>query len=387
MSLKSSTRLNKYISESGICSRREADRYIEQGNVIINGRKAKIGDQVFAGDRVIVNGNSLEPKKAEDIIFLAFNKPEGITCTTEESTKGNIVDYVNHSSRIFPIGRLDKDSQGLIFLTNDGDIVNKILRAGNKHEKEYVVTVNKPITDHFITAMANGVPILGETTKKCQVTKESPFVFKITLIQGLNRQIRRMCEHFSYEVTKLVRTRIMNINLKGLPVGDWRDLNEQEMAGIYKLIENSSSEGKHSSKSSKSKGWDEKRPERTGASERQFKKPKSRERPFNNSTIKPDKKYSTEGNRSGSDKSSKNKGKGWDDKRPEKNNNVDRRFEKSKSGDRSFKKSGPKPDEKLFNKSHRSKNSGPAKNSSGKNKNRPANSKSGGRGKRRSSGR
>ncbi|HXA02566.1 MAG TPA: 23S rRNA pseudouridine(2604) synthase RluF [Cytophagaceae bacterium] len=337
MSIKSSTRLNKYISESGICSRREADRYIEQGNVIINGRKAKIGDQVFAGDRVIVNGNALEPKKAGDIIFLAFNKPEGITCTTEESTKGNIVDYVNHSARIFPIGRLDKDSQGLIFLTNDGDIVNKILRAGNKHEKEYLVTVNKPITDHFITGMANGVPILGETTKKCQVAKESPFVFKIILIQGLNRQIRRMCEHFGYEVTKLVRTRIMNINLKGLPVGDWRDLHEKEMAEIYKLIENSSSEGKNSA----------------------------------------------------SGRSSRNKSEGWDEKRPEKNNNSDRRFEKQKSGsiDRPFKKSRSNPDDKPFNKTHHSKNSGQKNNGTGKNKSRPPKGKSGGRGKRRSSGR
>lgn len=239
---KSSIRLNKYISESGICSRREADRYIERGNVFINGKRAKIGDQVSAGDRVMVNGNTIEPRETEQAIYIAFNKPVGITSTTESSTKGNIVDYINHSERIFPIGRLDKDSQGLIFLTSDGDIVNKILRAGNKHEKEYLVTVNKPITDQFIEGMTHGVPILGVVTKKCVVKKESPLVFRITLVQGLNRQIRRMCEHFNYEVTKLERIRIMNISLKGLPVGDWRELTEAEMAGIFKAIKNSSTD-------------------------------------------------------------------------------------------------------------------------------------------------
>ena len=166
----------------------------------------------------------------------------GITSTTESSVKGNIVDHVNHSERVFPIGRLDKDSQGLIFLTNNGDLVNKILRAGNNHEKEYIVTVNKPITDQFIIGMSKGVPVLGIMTKKCKVTKESPFVFKITLVQGLNRQIRRMCEHFEYEVTKLERIRIMNISLKGIPVGDWRELTEQEQAEIFKMIAKSSSE-------------------------------------------------------------------------------------------------------------------------------------------------
>ncbi len=235
------TRLNKYISESGICSRRQADKFIENGNVFINGKRAKIGDQVLPTDRVVVNGNAIEPRKEEDAIFIAFNKPVGVTSTTEASTKNNIVDYVNHSERIFPIGRLDKDSQGLIFLTSNGDIVNKILRAGNNHEKEYLVTVNKPITDEFINSMSSGVPILGSMTKKCTVTKESPFVFKIILIQGMNRQIRRMCEYFGYEVTKLERTRIMNISLKGLPLGEWRELTEQELAGIFKMIEHSSS--------------------------------------------------------------------------------------------------------------------------------------------------
>lgn len=236
-----SIRLNKFISDSGICSRREADKYIEKGNVFINGKRAKIGDQVFSSDKVMVNGQKIEAKQKEDIILIAFNKPVGITSTTELTDETNIIDYINHSQRIYPIGRLDKDSQGLIFLTNNGDIVNKILRAGNNHEKEYLVTVNKLITDEFIVAMSNGVPIMGETTKKCKVFKESPFIFRIILIQGLNRQIRRMCEHFGYEVTKLERIRIMNVSLKGLPLGEWRELTEQELNGIYKSLENSSS--------------------------------------------------------------------------------------------------------------------------------------------------
>lgn len=253
-------RLNKYISESGICSRREADRYIEQGNVYINGKRAKIGDKVSPGDLVKVNGQQIEAQDAEDFIFIALNKPVGIVSTTESIEKNNIVDFVNHSSRIFPIGRLDKDSQGLIFLTSNGDLVNKILRAGNKHEKEYLVTVNKPISDEFLAGMSAGVPMLGVITKKCKVTKESPFVFRITLVQGLNRQIRRMCEHFNYEAKKLNRVRIMHIGLKGLPIGEWRDLNEEELTVLLKAVENSSSEAivapkrsKKSKKSTKSK--------------------------------------------------------------------------------------------------------------------------------------
>ncbi len=237
-----SVRLNKFISESGICSRREADKFIENGNVTINDRKAKVGDRVVPKDKVKVNGNLIEVKVSEDHVFLVLNKPVGITSTTETNTKGNIIDYVNHSSRIFPIGRLDKDSQGLIFLTNNGDMVNKILRASNNHEKEYLVTVDKPITDEFMTGMAQGVPILGVTTKKCVVKKETPFIFRIVLVQGLNRQIRRMCEYFGYEVTKLERVRIMNISLKGLPLGEWREIEPKEMEVILKLIENSSSE-------------------------------------------------------------------------------------------------------------------------------------------------
>lgn len=243
-SSEKSTRLNKFISESGLCSRREADRYIEQGNVLINGRRAKIGDRVSQRDKVLVNGNLLEAPTAEDFILIALNKPVGITSTTENNVRDNIVDFVNHSHRLFPVGRLDKDSQGLIFLTNNGDLVNKILRAGNHHEKEYLVTVNKPVTESFVAAMANGVPVLGGTTKKCFVKQESAFVFRIILIQGLNRQIRRMCEYLNYEVTKLERVRIMNVSLKGLPVGDWRELTEAETNQVLRMTENSSATGK-----------------------------------------------------------------------------------------------------------------------------------------------
>lgn len=248
MLTNSSVRLNKYISESGICSRRDADRYIEQGNVFINGKRAAIGDQVFAGDVVKVNGQLIEPRDEDDLVLIALNKPVGIVSTTEDGEKDNIVDFVNHSKRVFPIGRLDKDSQGLIFLTNHGDLVNKILRAGNDHEKEYIVTVNKPVTDEFIRGMGAGVPMLGTVTKKCKVKKEAPFVFRITLVQGLNRQIRRMCEHFGYDVTKLERTRIMNVSMKGLPLGEWRDLTDDELVELFKLIENSSSEAKPAKK-------------------------------------------------------------------------------------------------------------------------------------------
>lgn len=246
----SSMRLNKYISESGICSRRDADRYIEQGNVYLNGKRATVGDRVAAGDIVKVNGQLIEPREAEDLVFIAVNKPVGIVSTTESSERDNIVDFVSHSTRIFPIGRLDKDSQGLIFLTNNGDLVNKILRAGNDHEKEYIVTVNKPITDDFIQGMANGVPILGTKTKKCKVKKVAPNAFNITLVQGLNRQIRRMSEYFGYDVVRLERTRIMNVSLKGIAVGEWRDLTEGELKTLLGSIEHSSSEAPAGRKSS-----------------------------------------------------------------------------------------------------------------------------------------
>ncbi|MEJ6069989.1 23S rRNA pseudouridine(2604) synthase RluF, partial [Psychrobacter sp. 16-Bac2893] len=230
--------------------RRDADRFIEQGNVYLNGKRAAVGDQVVAGDTVKVNGQLIEPKEADDFVFIVLNKPVGIVSTTESSEKNNIVDFVRHSVRIFPIGRLDKDSQGLIFLTSNGDLVNKVLRAGNNHEKEYLVTVNKPITDNFIEGLAGGVPMLGKMTKKCPVTKVSPNVFNITLVQGLNRQIRRMCEHFGYEVVKLERTRIMNVSLKGTPVGDWRDLTPKELSVLLKSVEDSSSQDSKPAKKS-----------------------------------------------------------------------------------------------------------------------------------------
>jgi len=235
-----------------MCSRREADEYIERGRVFINKKKAMIGDQVHVGDTVVVNGIALEPRKGEDVIFIALNKPVGIESTTED-VPNNIIRFVNHSKRIFPIGRLDKDSQGLIFLTNNGDMVNKILRAGNNHEKEYVVTVNKPLTQAVIDSMAGGVPMLGIMTKKCKIELITPTTFRIILIQGLNRQIRRMCEHFGYEVIKLERIRIMNIGLKGLPIGDWRDLTENEMKMLYSMLEKSSATDKKSSIPSKTK--------------------------------------------------------------------------------------------------------------------------------------
>jgi len=246
------TRLNKFIADSGICSRREADKFIETGKVQINGHRAKIGDQVSAKDKVMLNGQWVEAKKGADFVFLAFNKPVGIISTTEIGVKDSIVDYIGYHERIFPVGRLDKDSQGLIFMTNNGDIVNKILRAGNNHEKEYMVTVNKPITDEFILRMGNGVPMLGETTKKCKVVKESVYSFRIVLVQGLNRQIRRMCEYFEYEVVKLERIRIMNIHLKGIPTGEWRPLEPHEMAEILKAVEHSSSEAANAKVVSKS---------------------------------------------------------------------------------------------------------------------------------------
>ena len=236
--IRDKVRLNKYISETGFCSRREADKLIEQGRVKIDGLKATTGMKVSKGQSVSIDGKPL--KFENELVYIALNKPVGITCTTESKIKGNIVDFINHEKRIFPIGRLDKDSQGLIFMTNDGDIVNKILRAGNNHEKEYIVTVNKPITHEFIKGMSNGVPILGTVTKKCLVKKESKNSFRIILTQGLNRQIRRMCEYFGYEVKKLERIRIMNVSLGNLKIGSWRYLTKKELAEINRLTENSS---------------------------------------------------------------------------------------------------------------------------------------------------
>lgn len=230
-------RLNKYISESGFCSRREADKLIEGGCVTIDGKKAEMGTKVSVGQVVKVNGKLIS--KEDDLVYILLNKPVGITCTTEHKVKGNIVDFVNHKKRIFPIGRLDKDSQGLILMTNDGDIVNKILRAGNNHEKEYIVTVNKPINEEFVRRMGNGIRILGQVTKKCYVEKLGNNTFKIILTQGLNRQIRRMCEALGYDVIKLKRIRIMNIGLGELKIGQWRDLSYKELKGLNSLISES----------------------------------------------------------------------------------------------------------------------------------------------------
>ncbi len=230
-------RLNKYMSETGICSRREADRYIESGRVTVDGVKAIPGIKVSKGQVVKLDGKSIS--KEEEMIYIALNKPVGITCTTDRNIKGNIVDFVNHEKRIFHIGRLDKDSEGLILLTNDGDIVNKILRAGNNHDKEYIVTVNKPINDEFIKRMGNGIKILGKITKKCPVNKEGEKTFRIILTEGMNRQIRRMCEALGYKVTKLKRIRIMNIKLGKLKIGEWRNITNEELKGLNELIKNS----------------------------------------------------------------------------------------------------------------------------------------------------
>ena len=234
------TSLNKYISESGFCSRREADKYIEQGRVTINGKEASLGNRVGDGDVVAVDGERIKRKKQSAAVYLALNKPKGVTCTTDLKDKTNIIDYINYKSRIFPIGRLDKRSEGLIFLTNDGDIVNKILRAGNQHEKEYIVSVDKPITMDFINKMRGGVRILGTVTQKCFVKEEGPNRFKIILMQGLNRQIRRMCEALGYNVTALKRTRIMNMTLSGLAPGKWRYFTPAEIDTINKMLSSSS---------------------------------------------------------------------------------------------------------------------------------------------------
>lgn len=228
-------RINKFISETGMCSRREADKLIEEKRVTINGQLAELGSVVEKGDVVLVDGEPLGKKKKST--YIALNKPVGITSTTESHIEENIVDFVNHPERIFPIGRLDKDSQGLILLTNNGDIVNKILRAENNHDKEYVVTVDKRVTDQFIHQMANGVEILGQITKECVVEKINNRMFRIILTQGLNRQIRRMCAAFDYKVIKLERIRIMNIKLGDLKIGEWRDLTDDELKTLLKLIE------------------------------------------------------------------------------------------------------------------------------------------------------
>jgi len=233
------TRINKFLSEAGYCSRRAADKLIDQGRVTINGVVPEMGTKIASTDEVRVDGKLIS-ESTEKPVYLAFNKPIGIVCTTDTRVeKDNIVDYINYPTRIFPIGRLDKPSEGLIFLTNDGDIVNKILRARNNHEKEYLVTVDKQITQEFLKKMGSGIPILDTITRNCKVEPISKFTFKITLTQGLNRQIRRMCEYLEYEVTKLKRVRIMNISLD-IPVGQWRDITPEELKELIVLTDESS---------------------------------------------------------------------------------------------------------------------------------------------------
>lgn len=228
-------RINKYISEAGKASRRGADKLVEEGRVTINGKRAVIGSQVEPGDEVRVDGNHIFV--ARNYVYIALNKPVGITSTTEKGVKGNIVDLVNHSFRVFHIGRLDKDSEGLILLTNDGDIVNEILRSENRHEKEYIVSVDRPINDEFLKNMSEGVHILGTKTLPCKVTQLSKYEFKIVLTQGLNRQIRRMCEALGYNVYQLQRIRIMNIKLEKLPIGQWRYLSKKEKSQLFKELD------------------------------------------------------------------------------------------------------------------------------------------------------
>ena len=223
-------RLNKFISESGLCSRRQADAWIEAGRVRVNGTVAGLGVQVGEGDRVEVDGKPVQARN--EFVYIALNKPVGITCTTERHVEGNIIDYIKHPQRIFPIGRLDKDSDGLILMTNNGDIVNELLRVENHHEKEYVVTVDRPVEDDFLFGMAHGVDIIGERTRPCAVRRIGRNAFGIILTQGLNRQIRRMCAVFDYKVRRLQRVRINNITLRGLAIGDWRELAADELRGL-----------------------------------------------------------------------------------------------------------------------------------------------------------
>lgn len=225
-------RINKFLAESGACSRREADAWIAEGRVTVNGVVAELGTRVGEDDRVAVDGRQVEAKPRR--IYLALNKPVGVECTTDRDVPGNIVDFVGHRERIFPIGRLDKDSEGLILLTNDGDVVNHVLRAENAHEKEYVVAVDRPLTPEFLAGMARGVPILGTVTNPCRISQVGRNTFRIVLTQGMNRQIRRMCEHFDYTVRRLQRVRIMHIRLGDLPLGKWRNLTPEEVRGLSK---------------------------------------------------------------------------------------------------------------------------------------------------------
>lgn len=228
-------RLNKYLSDSGVCSRREADRLIQQGLVRINGQPVQMGQKVTPADQVTVNGRPVRP--ADEKVYLLFHKPRGIECTEQKKVKNNIIQYLNYPVRITYAGRLDKDSEGLMLMTNDGDLINNMMRARNGHEKEYLVTVDKPITDDFLKGMAQGVPILDTITRPCTITQTGKYTFRIILTQGLNRQIRRMCEYFHYKVTKLKRVRILNLKLGNLPLGKSRPATEEELTQLFKLLE------------------------------------------------------------------------------------------------------------------------------------------------------
>lgn len=235
-------RLNKYLSEAGVCSRREADRLIESGKVTIDGKRAEMGMKVQEGQEVRVGKKVVSPKNQNEMVLLAVNKPVGIVCTEEKREKNNIINFLKYPTRITYIGRLDKDSEGLLLMTNNGDIINKMMRAGNQHEKEYKVTVNKPITPEFIMRMSEGVPILDTVTRKCKVEMIGKYKFRIILTQGLNRQIRRMCEYLGYKVTRLERIRVMNIELGNLKTGQYRKVSQEEIDQLYELIKDSSNE-------------------------------------------------------------------------------------------------------------------------------------------------
>ena len=231
---EASKRLNKAISDSGHCSRRKADELIQQGAVTLNDQPVSLGDRVMPGDVIKIHGKILDAPKND--VYLMLNKPEGITCTTDQRVKDNVVDFIKYPERIFHVGRLDKPSEGLLLMTNDGDIVNKILRAGNRHEKEYIVRVDRPINNEFVQRMSRGIPILDTVTKPCQVERLSRFVFRIVLVQGLNRQIRRMCDYLNFEVVALKRVRIMNLTLGDLPKGQWRHLTSDEISGLQNSL-------------------------------------------------------------------------------------------------------------------------------------------------------
>jgi 23S rRNA pseudouridine2604 synthase len=256
-----SININKYISSTGICSRREAERFIEQGLVKINGETAVLGNRVREGDEVTLKGDALQPKAKA--VYIALNKPVGIVCTTDGKESKNIVRYLNYGQRLFPIGRLDKPSEGLIFLTNDGDIVNKILRAGNNHQKEYIVDVDQDIDEDFVHRMSEGLPILGTITKKCRVEKLGKRSFKIVLTEGLNRQIRRMTSYLGYEVTRLQRSRIMNVSLEGIKYGEWRELTSDEVSGLMTLVASSSKTEEASLPNKKAKSFKPKKRRRS----------------------------------------------------------------------------------------------------------------------------